>query len=65
MFSLGFIVRPLFSKFELSFRLHQLVMTHYRWWYWRIYNEQHYSNVEKGLYEKIIHVNYDIFANGL
>ena len=35
-------------------------MPRYCWWYWRIYMKQDYSNVERGLYVKIIHVNYDI-----
>ena len=29
-------------------------------WYWRIYKKQDYENVERGLYVKITHVNYDI-----
>ena len=40
-------------------------MPHYYWWYWRIYKKQDYANVERGLYVEIIHVDYDIFANGL
>ena len=30
-----------------------------------IYKKQDYANVERGLYVKIIHVNYNMFANGL
>ena len=39
-------------------------MPHYCWWYWRIYKRQDYANVERGLYVKIIHVNYEIFTKG-
>ena len=39
-------------------------MPHYCWWYWRIYKRQDYANVERGLYVKIIHVNYEIFTRG-
>ena len=39
-------------------------MPHYYWWYWRIYKRQDYANVERGLYVKIIHVNYEIFTKG-
>ena len=33
-------------------------MPHHCWWYWPIYKRQDYANVERGLYVKIIHVNY-------
>ena len=35
-------------------------MPHHCWWYWRNYKRQDYSNVELGLYVKIIYVNYDM-----
>ena len=36
----------------------------YCWWYWRIYKRQDYANVERGLYVKIIPVNYENFTKG-
>ena len=54
----------LFLEFELPLRLSWLVIPHHCWWFWRICKRQDYANLERGLYVKIIHVNYEIFTKG-